>query len=262
MSDLDADETVTRSELGRKLLAALRAVNDPHAIMESVADRATNGLRVELATRLDGVEKAAELWREDWTRVPTEVQKAVSSLSELLSTKIATIDARLTNEVALVNRHADIAVRTNADLIEEKIRALRETLRVIEEHISQNFRASELQVEKAFSAAKDLGTEREHANSAAIAKSEAGTTKQIDQLVIAQQTAVKNTDDKMASIETNFGDKHAGLEKRVAAIENRGAGHKEGTSDFMGTIGWIVGIIAAALAALQFILHSTPIASH
>src|SRR5450631_340572 len=85
------DDILTPSDLGRKLVVALRSVTEPQALMQAISDRSSLTLRNELmaklevlATQLGGMQKATELWHSDLVRFPTDITKSVSALQGLM----------------------------------------------------------------------------------------------------------------------------------------------------------------------------------
>src|ERR1700683_3074007 len=95
----DNDDIIGPTDLGRKLIVALRSVTDPQALMQSIADRSNAGLRNELSTRLDAMEKATSLWHDDLVRVPTDVQKSTESLKHFLEQYIRAMIATLQSDI-------------------------------------------------------------------------------------------------------------------------------------------------------------------
>ncbi len=90
-------------------------------------------------------------------------------------------------------------------------------------------------MDAALQAAKEAVGEQNKSSALAIAKSEAATTKQIDQLAGVIQTMTKAFDDKVGDVKD-----------RLTRIE----GAKQGMSAGWGLLIGAVGLVAAALAVL------------
>lgn len=120
------------------------------------------GLRKELNTRLDGMDKAGVLLATDLRAVPSDTDKAMGQLKAL---------------------H------------EEKLASLRR-------EIAQRFVDNETAVKAAFAAAKEAVTEQDKSNNLANTKTEAAFTKQIDQLSKLMDQTFKGIEDKINDLGT------------------------------------------------------------
>jgi hypothetical protein len=164
--------------------------------------------------------------------------------------------------------------------------------------VNERFTQGDVQTEKAardvksaldaaFAAAKEAVGEQNKSNALSIAKSEVATTKQIDQLSENLRISVKNTDDKIDGIKSNFDDKYTDLKDRVVAMDARGSvndpstalalanlsaevkslgayraageGERRGADSnnawMIGMIGLLATVALALFAGLEFALH-------
>jgi hypothetical protein len=161
----------------------------------------------ELATRINAVEKASEVFQEGLTRVPTQVQQEVSHLKELHGERFRSIDTQFQE---------------------------RDT------RTEQTARDTKTAVDAALQAAKEAVGAQNLASATAIAKSEATTTKQIDQLVTLIQTSITGLDGKITDVKD-----------RLTLIEGRGSGFASSWMiglGALGGIGTIAGLIALVMA--------------
>lgn len=105
----EPESEILAPELGHKLIVALRSVTDPQAQMQAIADRAVATLRGEFNTRITAMDKATTLWHEDLVRVPTQVDRAIGGLKDL-------VKAELQGEInAIIGQ-----VKENESVYEEK----------------------------------------------------------------------------------------------------------------------------------------------
>ena len=206
----EQDEILGPADLGRKLVIALRSVSDPQALMQSVADRANLSLRSELMPRINSIEKAVEVAHDDLVRVPTEVQKAIMSLSSVVEKEI----------------------RGDKQLYMEKFNAISETVKVLKDTINDRFTQNDQNTEKAFNAAKQAVAERDASNAKSADKSEANLTKIISALDDNVKTLAANTEGQIRLNKGNTDDKISDMKDRMASLENRITGG-EGKSSVM-----------------------------
>jgi hypothetical protein len=102
----------------------------------------------------------------------------------------------------------------------------------------QTSRDSKVAVDAALQAAKEAVGEQNRSSALAIAKSEAATTKQIDQLGILIQTSAGTTESKITDIK-----------ERLTRIEGEKAGGKAETTTRQMSTNSMVGIIGVMIAA-------------
>lgn len=107
----------------------------------------------------------------------------------------------------------------------------------------QTSKDSKVAVDAALQAAKEAVGEQNKSSALAIAKSEAATTKQIDQIGVIIQTTTKGVDDKIDDIKG-----------RLQAIEGQKIGGRERTQDFKDHTGLWISLIAVLIAAISLIL--------
>ena len=158
------------------------------------------------ATRLDAMDKAIEVAHDDLVRVPTDVQKAVGSLRDLIDEKFRTHEEKFAGVKEQFSER-DTRADKIADLSQKALDAALLT------------------------AEKAVGKQNE-AFTAATAKSEAAATKQIDAMMLLINSNTKARDDKFE--ETN---------RQLARIDSALAqrdGHSGGSGD---AVRWIAGAI-------------------
>jgi hypothetical protein len=164
-------------------------------------DSEIRGLLKIIETRIDAMDKATELLRENISVVPTEMDRQVTHLREYMVARIES------TQVARDERFHSIDLQFKE----------RDT------RTDQSSRDSKVAVDAALQAAKEAVGEQNKSSALAIAKSETSTTKQIDQLQTLIQTNNDATSDKINDIKarldrgeglTRAGDQHRS-EKRL-----------------------------------------------
>jgi cation transport regulator ChaB len=156
-------------------------------------------------TRLDGMDKAQELFKDDLTRVPTELDKEISHLK---------------------------------DLYEEKFRSIETQFRERDTRTEQISKQSEVAINAALQAAKEAVEKQNQSSALAISKSEVSFTKQFDQIGDRISAAVKSTDDKF----TDLKDRITMLEGQKKGVAD-GWGFLVGAIGLLATIGAIITMI-------------------
>lgn len=187
---------------------------DPSVMTTTQLDRAIAALKNEITTRFEAVDtrlnamdRATALAHDDFVRVPTEIQKAISGLRELLEQKIETAKAKIDGNLA-----------GHAGEVKEKLAAVE--LRFNERDQRFDLRAGDARdaVNAAFAAANE-----------ARGKIESGFSKQIDQL-----GAVINA--------TNAGlnDKIDDMRSRIQVLETQTKTVGQGQERSIGLIGTVI----------------------
>lgn len=151
----------------------------------------------------------------DPTSLTTEqLHREISALRELLETKI----------------------ESAAEITLERFRGIETQFNERDKRTEQTARDSKVAVDAAFSAAKEAVAEQNKSSALAIAKSEAGTTKQIDQ------------------IQNLIGTIREGLEGKINDVKERigkGDGRSEGVNVVWGYVCGAGGLIIAAIAVAE-----------
>jgi len=184
-------------------------VPDPTILTTQQLIREIATAREVIETRLNGMDKAIELLQAASDRYPAFMQQAVGRLQEL---------------------H------------EEKFRSIEVQFKERDTRTEQTSRDSKVAVDAALSAQVKSVDAQNISNSLAISKSEAGFTKQIDQIGALIQATGKATDDKIDDIKTRLNS----IEVRTNAFEGRSTGK----ADTVSSVGYIVLGIIAGLATL------------
>jgi len=195
----------------------------------------------QLEQRMEASDKAVDLLQQFTNRTPTtkDIQHEVMALREVMVEKFQGIDTQL--------RERDVQT----------------------DKASRDVKSA---VDAAFAAAKEAVGEQNKSNALAIAKSEAGFTKQIDSLAEQNKTNMRGVDDKFGDIKerltvieskTSISDPSTAvnLAKLQAAVDrlSSSAASADGRSSGMtamwgfigGAVGLVVGIIVAAAALVK-----------
>jgi hypothetical protein len=181
-----------------------------------------------IETRIDAMDKATALLRENISVVPTEMDRQVTHLREYM---VARIDS---TQVARDERFNSIDLQ----------------FRERDTRTDQSSRDSKVAVDAALQAAKDAVGEQNKSSALAIAKSETSTTKQIDQLQTLIQTNNDATNDKINDIKARL-DRGAGLTR--ADDQQRSEKRLDG-----GLAAAIAGVCVALLSvAVAIVLFAT-----
>ena len=150
---------------------------DPSDLTLSMVYHEIANLRQLLEARLDGIDRATEVFQQNLTRVPTEVDKQVLRLRELHDERFS----------AAKEARNGLAEGIQKQFDERDIRS----------------KASELSAQVAVSAAlqaqKEAAAAQNDSNAAAISKSEVATTKQIDGILALLASNTKAIDEKISS---------------------------------------------------------------
>jgi hypothetical protein len=187
---------------------------DPSALTTAVILRATAALKELIFTRLDAMDKALVLLQSRADKVPSDIDIAVGAIRAVYDEKF--------KSVALQFSERD--VRTE-----------------------QTSRDSKVAVDAALQAAKEAVGEQNKSSALAIAKSEAATTKQIDQIVILINATNASINDKVDDLKNRL----SSIESRLEKGEGRGVGQTDVVAYIVAgfsLLGTIVAIIVGGMA--------------
>jgi len=187
-------------------------------------------LKEIVETRLDGMDRALELFNEQASRVPSEVDKQVTHLRELVFERIeggTKVEAERFQGV--YNRFAERDVR-----------------------VEQTARDTKVAVDAALAAQKEMGNKQTESFAQSIAKSEAATSKQIDQLGQLLTTTNLSTDGKIADIKerlTRLEGEDKGARQAVVTQQTSNMNTVSVIGLVLGTLIGVGGLVAAFVAA-------------
>jgi len=188
-------------------------VPDPSLLTTQQLFREINALRELLSSRLNGMDKALDLVHENYVRIPSDTDKQISSLKELLFDKVVALEKAI-----------------QLQLHERDIRT------------EQSSAHSRLAIDAALQAAKELVGEQNRASGTAITKSETAVNKQMEQFSLLIQTVQKSVDDK-------FGD----MKDRITRSEGSGSGKTESEASHHSSVITMIAIVSACIALVSTI---------
>jgi hypothetical protein len=260
------DGTTNPGDIGAKLITALRSVSDPQALMQSIADRAVINLRGEVQARIESMDRATTLWHEDLVRVPTEVQKAVLSVRELMEQYVQRVQAELQGELGRDFARLQGETATLAEVSEERFKSIQTQFTLLKQATEQLDLANKTAIAAALQAQKESAGETQKSSQAAIAKSETSTSEAIKALTASFNTAIAGITDRYNDLKgrmdrgegkTDFVDpdtaaKLSSITTQLSLLtssDRMNAGHTAATKDYTTTL---IAIGALALAAASF----------
>jgi hypothetical protein len=233
-------------------------IPDPTLLTTAALTREIAALKDVVFTRLDGMDRAIVLFDANITRVPTETDRAILHLKELLESRLDGMDKAVR---LLQDLNDKIPVKIDEKIMAlhgvhgEKFDSIQTQFRERDVRSEQSSKDSKVAVDAALQAAKEAVGEQNKSSALAIAKSEASTTKQIDQLGQLIQSTTKGVDDKFQDVKD-----------RLTRIEGKTEG-KAGADDRHQTqSNWSVGLIVAvaiglvgmAISISLAVLHGKP----
>ena len=196
----------------------IRPIPDPTVLTtqqllaaSAVLRDAIDAVRKVIETRLDGMDKAIELLRVTSTeKFPLMVESKVLNLK---------------------------------DLHDEKFKSIQTQFLERDTRTEQTSRDSKVAVDAALQAAKEAVGEQNKSSALAIAKSEAATTKQIDQIIALITTTTAGLNDKISD-----------LKDRLTLIEGKGFGSATTATSQQNNASFLVAVVATAIALGGMIL--------
>jgi hypothetical protein len=190
---------------------------DPTYLTTQALTREVNNLKEMIEARIDAQNRATTLLQEASDRGPavSVVEERVNSLVKLTEEKFTSVQAQQA----------------------EKFESIQIQFRERDTRTDQTSRDAKTAVDAALQAAKEAVGEQNKSGALAIAKSEASTIKQIDQIAILLQNVNKASDDKISD-----------LKDRLTMIEGRSGGQGSLIAYMfagLGLVGTLVGVVYA-----------------
>jgi hypothetical protein len=190
--------------------------------------REISNLRELFEVRLDAMDKAVVLFDQNLTRVPTEVDRQIAHLKELTFANLNSLSSQMDGRFGFVDSKFN----------ERDIRT------------EQAARDSKIAVDAALQAAKEAVGEQNKSSALAIAKSEAATNKQIDQMGSLIQAT-------MSAVSTQTQDN----KERITRLESVKTGSQENSANRQSTILSMTAILGA-VAAIAVVIIDIVLRTH
>lgn len=240
---------------------------DPTELTGVAIDRAVDHSMQIMSARLDGMQRAFEIFQNDLTRVPTSLDRAVTGLRELIEARLDGMDKGIVS--------ISDAVSARPEDVRQQITHLRELLtadlekavavsterfaRIDTQFIERDKRTDQLSladktaVAAALQAAKEAVGAQNTSNSIAIAKSESSTVESIRQLQTLFNSAIAAVNDKLNDVRSRIdrgdGQSTGNTETRREYREDRG----DGRAMMFGLIGAGAGIAALVVSIINLV---------
>ena len=196
--------------------------NDLAALEHQLSER-ISGVRSTIDARLGAMDKAADLFDANLNRIPTLTDREVGHLREVHEEKFFSIQRQF---------------------VERDTR------------VEQTARDTKVAVDAALQAAEKAVGKQNESFALSIAKSEAATTKQIDQQVLNLQTTASGLDSKIIDVK----DRITRLESQAVGQINADNKHTAATSTQNSSTGLIIGtagvLVAVVSVVLSVVLHA------
>lgn len=186
---------------------------DPTAMTMAQIQREVQALEKLFTQRLSATDEAIKVAHENLVRVPTEVDKAIGHLNEVMLERFGTVNEKF---ASVATQFAERDIRTE-----------------------QTSRDSKVAVDAALQAAKEAVGKQQEASDRANTKAELSFTKQFDQISAVIIAAKSNSDDKIGD-----------LKDRVQGLESEKRGQAAATTTQQTSNTGLVGIIGLVLGTL------------
>lgn len=178
------------------------------------------------------------------------LMREIANTKELVQAKLDALEKKLGDVHTNVHempkqRKIDIdllyqLVDTKLGTIQEQFHGVQTQFKERDTRVDQTARASKEALDAALQAAKEAVGKQNDSFVTSIAKSEAATAKQIDQLVLLQNANMAATNDKIEDLKT-----------RMSASEGRAGGR----SDIWGYVLAAVGLVATLVSVIYYAGH-------
>jgi hypothetical protein len=221
-------------------------VPDPTLLTTAALTREIAALKELVVTRLDAMDKAQDLFSSNLNRVPTDTDKQIQHLRELVSSELLEKEKSLIIQLEERDKRFQDIIRQGGQLFEEKFLGVQTQFKERDVRVEQTARDTKVAVDAALQAAEKAVSKQNEAFSASINKSELATSKQIDQqgILISSSTAALN-------------DKIDDIKERLTRIEGAGSGSKSTHDETRSNLAMIVAIISVLIAVTMAVVSLT-----
>ena len=190
---------------------------DPSALTTAMLLREVSNLEEKINVRLEGMDKAMTIFSNNITRVPTDTDKQIGHLKELHDEKFNSIQIQFQER----DRRSE-----------------------------QSAISAKVAVDAALQAAKELGNEQNKSAALAISKSEAATTKQIDQ----QGELLRNMEKALNERIDDLKNRLALSDAQLLGLARSGEGKSAGSDK---TIAYVITAISTIISITTVIVLLT-----
>jgi hypothetical protein len=207
--------------------ALARDIKNLRELLETKLGSSANAnelIRSIIETRLDGMDKAIMLLQDSADRFPLRIDEKIDALRNVHEQKFT----------AMIDTHS------------EKFNSIQTQFKERDVRTEQSSKDSKVAVDAALQAAKEAVGEQNKSSALAISKSEASTTKQIDQLSVLIGQQQKGFDDKINDVKD-----------RLTRAEGAKTGMKDGWGYLVAGIG--VALALYSFSAKQAVVIPTPV---
>jgi len=168
-------------------------VPDPTVLTTQQLIAAIAASREIIETRLDAMDTATQLNKEQMDKFPQAIHDTVAAIERIRDEKFATVN--------------------------EKFHSIETQFKERDTRTEQSSKDSKVAVDAALQAAKEAVGEQNKSNALAIAKSEVAFTKQLDQITLLISTSNKALDEKINDLKGRL---DRGEGQKQQAVENKG----------------------------------------
>lgn len=215
-------------------------VPDPTLLTTAALTREIAALKELMATRINALEEAQRVFRDDFVRVPTAVDRQIGQLKELhekwFAEKFDSIVTQIQDMQALRDEKFDSVAQ---QFKERDTRSERES------------RDNKVAVDAAFAAQKEAAAKQDEANQKAIDKSERSTAETLNK----SADLFKSTTDALAAQLFEAKDRITRIESLAIGRVTEAAVHTTAARDnsnlIFAVLGGLVGVAGIAIAVLK-----------
>jgi prolyl-tRNA synthetase len=205
-----------------------KPVPDPSVLTTEQLRQGLASLREILETRLDGMDKAANVLDETVNRTPTVIQSAIANVREVYDERFRSVQQQLGDK---------------GSTYDERFTSIAQQFAERDVRTDQAATASASALAAALQAAKEAVFEQAQAAAKAAEKTELSFTKQIDQIGLQISTVAKGFDDRIAE-----------LKERIDRGEGSQAGSAGQRTETRLNMGTVISVGLLVIALLTFVI--------
>jgi hypothetical protein len=200
-----------------------------------------------------------EALRREVAALQVLIEQRINSLKELLDQKITSAETRIDDRHNAARGEYSVIIQAAQDFCANQFKSIEQQLARVEQLRIEQKADMKAAVDAALTAQKEAVHEQSESFAIAVAKSEAATAKQIEQLSLTTSTArdelrrgIDDTKERISDVEKSFRTSLA----EVATVANAYSQQKQGGADLKSTIAWVIAGVAS-LASIAIIIIGT-----
>lgn len=223
--------TLTTAQLYREIAALSEIFEAKLAALSARVDASESASKGALSLAANSIQQGLD-------KSERQIVVSIDKVQNEQRNALASAELRINEKIESINQQFQQAFLQHRTVDDEKFRSIETQFTERDKRTEQLSLADKTAIAAALQAQKEAAGATNESNAAAIAKSELGFTKQIDQIYTLIATMAKSSDDKINDLKSRL---------------DRGEGHSGGLRDGWGYIVGAIGLIGGLIGIFLYL---------